>query len=160
MVEKQKVGSVNKLYRILGQFKDDGERIDWVPYAPRLTNLDIFWPPTDDTRAGFIVPPKGETWYIVAVKVHVRGCRPYRVENFTGWRINHKGIERIRPKWDEVQVPDAVKRAAEAYLVDWLGWFWGKKEAKKIIASQEIEWMEISRNDPVNEETKDYQYHR
>jgi hypothetical protein len=53
-------------------------------------------------------------------------------------------------------VPREVKSAAKVYLLDWLGWFKGKKDTREMITQKEIEWRKLPNDDPVDRETEDY----
>lgn len=141
-------------YRVLGMFNETGEKLDWISRAPRLSSLHGMSIPHADLR-GFIKSyKKNLKLYIVAVKVHCRGCDPERVEFFTGWGLigqREGGFPLISEN-----VPREVKSAANVYLLDWLGWFKGKKATREMITQQEIEWRELPTDDPVDRETEDY----
>lgn len=145
-------------YRVLGMFNEKGEKLDWISRAPRLSSLYGMGLPHADLR-GFVESYKrDEKLYIVAVKVHCHGCNPERIEFFTGWGLVGQRVGGF-PLISE-NVPREVKIAAKAYLLDWLGWFKGKKTARAMIEQREIEWRDFPDDDPVNKETEDYYYMR
>lgn len=145
-------------YRVLGMFNEKGEKMDWISRAPRLSSLYGMGLPHADLRGYIERYKKGEKLYIVAVKVRCHGCNPERIEFFTGWGLVGQTMGGF-PLISE-NVPREVKNAAKAYLLDWLGWFKGKKAAREMIEQRETEWRDFADDDPVDKETEDYYYMR